>query len=254
MYGTTMFFINVIDRPVPDPRMCATGFLLPGLYDIAGGLSTTGALTRWFRDNLARGEMAAETSGGANAYASLAELAGSVPPGADGLICLPFFSGERTPINDPLARGMFVGLDLTHTRAHLYRAVLEGTAYGVRHNLEVMAAMGAAPKRLVAVGGGAKNRLWLQIVSDAGDVPQVIPERTIGAAYGDAFLAGLGSGIIPGLDALERDWISIAEVLEPQPEMTAAYQPYIDLSRALYERTKEQMHALAELGQRSRRP
>ena len=113
--------------------------------------------------------------------------------------------------------------------------------------------MGAAPKRLVAVGGGAKNRLWLQIVSDVGNVPQVIPERTIGAAYGDAFLAGLGSGIIPSLGALERDWVSIAEILEPRPEMSAAYLPYIDLSRTLYERTKDQMHALAELGQRSRR-
>lgn len=252
MYGTTMFFINVTDRPVPDPRMWGTGFLLPGLFDIAGGLSTTGALTRWFRDNLAPLEMAAEASGGPNAYASLAMLAESISPGSDGLICLPFFSGERTPINDPLARGMFVGLDLTHTRAHLYRSVLEGTAYGVRHNLEVMAAMGAAPNRLVAVGGGAKNRLWLQIVSDVGNVPQVIPERTIGAAYGDAFLAGLGSGIVPSLDALESDWVSIAEILEPRPEMTDAYQPYIDLSRTLYERTKDQMHSLADLGQRSR--
>jgi xylulokinase len=252
MYGTTMFFINVTDRPVPDPRMWATGYLLPGLFDIAGGLSTTGALTRWFRDNLAPIEMATEASGGANAYAGLAALAESIPPGSDGLVCLPFFSGERTPINDPLARGMFAGLDLTHTRAHLYRSVLEGTAYGVRHNLEVMAAMGAAPKRLVAVGGGAKNRLWLQIVSDVGNVPQVIPDRTIGAAYGDAFLAGLGSGIISNLDALERDWVSIAEVLEPRPEITAAYQPYIELSRTLYEQTKEQMHTLAHLGQQSR--
>ncbi len=254
MYGTTMFFINVTDRPVPDPRMWATGFLLPGLFDIAGGLSTTGALTRWFRDNLAPLEMATQAAGGANAYASLAAQAESISPGSDGLVCLPFFSGERTPINDPLARGMFAGLDLTHTRAHLYRSVLEGTAFGVRHNLEVMAAMGAAPKRLVAVGGGAKNRLWLQIVSDAGNVPQVIPERTIGAAYGDAFLAGLGSGIIPNLDALERDWVSIAEILEPRPEITAAYLPYIEISRALYEQTKDQMHTLAHLGQRPRSP
>ena len=254
MYGTTMFFINVTDRPVPDPRMWATGFLLPGLFNIAGGLSTTGALTRWFRDNLAPVEMATEATGGPNAYVSLATLAESIPPGSDGLVCLPFFSGERTPINDPLARGMFAGLDLTHTRAHLYRSILEGTAIGVRHNLEVMAAMGAAPERLVAVGGGAKNRLWLQIVSDVCDVPQVIPERTIGAAYGDAFLAGLGSGIVSNLDALERDWVSIAEILEPQPDITAMYLPYVEISRALYQQTKDQMHALAELRQRSRRP
>jgi len=230
--------------------MWATGFVLPGLYDIAGGLSTTGALTRWFRDNLAPEEVAAEAAGGANAYASLAEMAAAIPPGSDGLICLPFFSGERTPINDPLARGVFAGLDLTHTRAHLYRAVLEGTAYGVRQNLDVMAEMGAAPRRLVAVGGGAKNRLWLQIVSDVGKVPQIVPERTIGAAYGDAFLAGLGSGIVPDLAALTRDWVQVAEVVEPRPAMTAAYEPYVAVYRDLYENAKQQLHALAHLGRR----
>ena len=251
MYGTTMFFINITDRPVPDPRMWATGFLLPGLYDIAGGLSTTGALTRWFRDNLASEEIAVERAGGPNAYASLAELASGIAPGSDGLVCLPFFSGERTPINDPHARGVFAGLDLTHTRAHLYRSVLEGTAYGVRHNLEVMAAMGAPPRRLVAVGGGAKNRLWLQIVSDVGNIPQVIPERTIGAAYGDAFLAGLATGIVPTIDALGKDWVTIAEILHPRPAVAAAYEPYVSIYRSLYEQSKDQLHALAELGRRS---
>jgi len=252
MYGTTMFFINVTDRPVPDPRMWATGFLLPGLYDIAGGLSTTGALTRWFRDNLAPDARAAEDAGGPNAYTSLAALAADVAPGSDGLVCLPFFSGERNPINDPDARGVVAGLDVTHTRGHLYRAVLEGTAYGVRHNLEVMATMGAAPRRLVAVGGGAKNRLWIQIVSDVGGIPQTIPERTIGAAFGDAFLAGLATGIVPNLEALSRDWVTVSEILHPRPEITAAYEPYVAVYRSLYEGSKAQLHALADLGRRSR--
>lgn len=247
MYGTTMFFINVTDRPVPDPRMWATGYLLPGLYDIAGGLSTTGALTRWFRDNLGQPELAEEREGGPNAYAALADLAASVPPGSAGLVCLPFFSGERTPINDPLARGMYAGLDLTHTRAHLYRATLEGTAYGVRHNLEAMAEMGASPKRLVAVGGGAKNRLWLQIVSDVGNVPQVIPKRTIGASLGDAFLAGVATGIVSGLDALERDWVQIAEILEPDPARHQQYGEYYAVYRGLYEGARDQLHELARL-------
>ena len=192
MYGTTMFFIHVTGDPVPDPRMWATAFALPGRYSIDGGMSTTGALTRWFRDNLAGEEMAAEAAGGPNAYAALAEAAGRIPPGAEGVICLPYFAGERTPINDPDARGVYAGLTLSHTKAHLYRASLEGTAYGVRHNLETMSAMGAPPRRLVAVGGGAKNPLWLQIVSDVSGLPQDVPERTIGASYGDAFMAGLG--------------------------------------------------------------
>ncbi|MDF3018607.1 MAG: carbohydrate kinase, partial [Thermomicrobiales bacterium] len=208
MYGTTMFFIHVTGDPVPDPRMWATAFALPGRYSVDGGMSTTGALTRWFRDNLAGEEMATEAAGGSNAYAALAEAAGRIPPGAEGVICLPYFAGERTPINDPDARGVYAGLTLSHTKAHLYRASLEGTAYGVRHNLETMSAMGAPPRRLVAVGGGAKNPLWLQIVSDVSGLPQDVPERTIGASYGDAFMAGLATGIVSGPDALERDCVS----------------------------------------------
>jgi xylulokinase len=248
MYGTTMFFIHVTGEPVPDPRMWSTAFALPGRYSIDGGMSTTGALTRWFRDNLAGEEMAAEAAGGPNAYAVLARSAEAITPGADGLICLPYFAGERTPINDPDARGVFAGLTLSHTKAHLYRASLEATAYGVRHNLETMAAMGAPPRRLVAVGGGAKNPLWLQIVSDVAGIPQDVPERTIGASYGDAFLAGLATGIVPGLDALQREWVKLALRLQPDPEVRATYDAYYDIYRRLYESAKPELHALAKLG------
>jgi xylulokinase len=249
MYGTTMFFILVTDRPVPDPRMWATGYVLPGTYDVAGGMATTGALTRWFRDELGGVELAAEAGGGPNAYTALADLAAKVPAGADGLVCLPYFAGERTPINDPDARGVFAGLTLSHTRGHLYRAVLEGTAYGVRHNLETLREMGAVPKRLVAVGGGAQNRLWLQIVSDVAGMAQTVPERTIGAAYGDAFLAGLATGIIPNLDALTTDWVSVTAEIEPRPAKQATYEPYYRVYRDLYEHAKPAMHVLARLGQ-----
>jgi xylulokinase len=249
MYGTTMFFILVTDRPVPDPRMWTTAFCFPGLYDVAAGMATSGALTRWFRDQFGTNELAEEAAGGPNAYAALADLAARVPVGAGGVVCLPYFSGERTPINDPMARGLFAGLTLSHTRAHLYRAVLEGTAFGVRHNLEAMRGMGAQPRRLVAVGGGAKNRLWLQIVSDVSGLAQDVPERTIGASYGDAFLAGLATGIVPDRSALHRDWVTIVTRLEPDPVRHAAYEPYYGIYRRLYERAKEELHELARLGQ-----
>jgi xylulokinase len=248
MYGTTMFFIHVTGEPVPDPRMWATAFCLPGRYSIDGGMSTTGALTRWFRDTFAAEEMAVEASGGPNAYETLASTAAGVSPGANGLICLPYFAGERTPINDPDARGVYAGLTLSHTRAHLYRASLEGTAYGVRHNLETMAAMGAPPRRLVAVGGGAKNPLWLQIVSDVCGLPQDVPERTIGAAYGDAFLAGLATDIVPGLEELEQDWVKLALKLQPNVDLRPLYDAYYEVYRGLYEAAKKELHTLAALG------
>ena len=172
-----------------------------------------------------------------------------MPAGSGGVVCLPYFSGERTPINDPLARGVFAGLTISHTRAHLYRAVLEGTAFGVRHNLEAIREMGAEPRRLVAVGGGAKNRLWLQIVSDAGGLAQDVPERTIGASYGDAFLAGIATGIVSDRSALQRDWVKIEMRLEPDPARHEAYAPYYGIYHRLYEKTKDELHELARLGQ-----
>jgi xylulokinase len=248
MYGTTMFFIHVTAQPVPDPRMWATAFCLPGRYSVDGGMSTTGALTRWFRDTLGREEMAAEAAGGPNAYAALADAAAAIRPGADGLICLPYFAGERTPLNDPDARGVYAGLTLSHTKGHLYRASLEATAYGVRHNLETMSAMGAPPQRLVAVGGGAKNPLWLQIVSDVCGLAQDVPERTIGASYGDAFMAGLATGMVTGPEALPRDWVRLALRLQPNIDLRPVYDAYYDVYRGLYESAKDQLHALARLG------
>ncbi|MDQ3541972.1 MAG: FGGY-family carbohydrate kinase, partial [Chloroflexota bacterium] len=198
-------------------------------------------------DEFGAAEVAAEAEGGPNAYAALASLAEEIPAGSDGLICLPYFAGERTPINDPDARGVFAGLTLSHTRGHLYRALLEGTAFGVRHNLETLREIGATPKRIVAVGGGAENRLWLQIVSDVAGVSQVVPARTIGAAYGDAFLAGLATGIIPDLDALSRDWVQVEEVIEPRPTEHAHYDAYYQVYRDLYEHARDDLHALSRL-------
>ena len=127
------------------------------------GMATSGALTRWFRDHLAKELIQLEQATGANSYAALAEEAGCTPPGADGLVVLPYFSGERTPINDPQAKGVIFGLTLAHTRGHLYRAILEGVGYGINHHFEVLTEIGAAPRVAVAVGGGTKNPLWRKL-------------------------------------------------------------------------------------------
>ena len=107
--------------------------------------------------------------------------------------------------------------------------------------------MGSTPKRLVAVGGGARNRTWLQIVSDATGVPQDVPERTTGAAYGDAFLAGLATGLVPDLSALSGQWVRIGETLEPDPATRPLYDQLYGVYRDLYENTRDQLHALARL-------
>jgi xylulokinase len=112
-----------------------------------------------------------------------------VPPSSDGLVVLPYFAGERTPLQDARARGLISGLTLSHGRGHLYRAMLEATACGVRHIFEAMGEAGGGGERLVAVGSGTKGGLWTQIVSDVTGRPQDLPEQTIGASYGDAHRA-----------------------------------------------------------------
>jgi len=247
MYGTTLFFILVQEALVPNPKMWVTAYALPGTYALAGGMSTTGAITRWARDNLARDLLERELAGGERAYAALSREAESSPPGAKGLLLLPYFQGERTPIHDSEARGVLAGLTLSHTRGDIYRAIMEGTAYGVRHNVETMRQTGAQPGRLVAVGGGTKSPLWLQVVSDVTGLPQEVPELTIGASYGDAFLAGLATGVVPGIDSLRSQWVRGGRVVVPNPELASLYSEGYELYLQLYERTRDIVHALGKI-------
>ena len=246
MYGSTLFFIQIVGNLPRSSVLWPAVFLEPGTYALAAGMATTGSLTSWFRDQFGTAEKALEEGGGPNAYSTLAHLASQVPAGSDGLLVLPFFSGARTPINDSLARGTIAGLTLSHTRGHVYRAILEGIAYGVRHNLEAMVENGTPPRRLVAIGGGTKNPLWLQIVSDVTGQTQSVSSSP-GASYGNAFLAGVGVKAHPGVAAI-RSWLSEPDVVVPDPAMHAFYDRHYSLYRALYESTRQVTHALALMG------
>lgn len=236
MYGSTTFFILVLDEPVPDPRTWTTAGAFKGQYALAAGMATTGSLTRWFRDEFAKDLPEEE------AYSTLFARANRIPAGSDGLIMLPYFSGERTPINDSKARGVIAGLTLSHTRDHIFRAMLESVAYGTRHNLETFREMGAPIKRVVAVGGGTKSDTWVQIVSNVAGVPQVVPRQTIGASYGDAFLAGLASGKLQRSDLAA--WVSEARMTRPDAQMRSQYDEAFINFKELYLATRRVVHKL----------
>jgi xylulokinase len=231
-YGTTMFFVDVAPAARPHPSLWLTAGVTPGSRTIAAGMATSGALTAWLR----------ELAGG-RPFAQLVSEAAATPPGANGLVVLPYFAGERTPLFDPRARGAVLGLTLSHGRGHLYRAMLEATAFGVRHNLEAIELADGGPRRLVAVGGGTKGGLWTQIVSDVTGRPQDVPELTIGASYGDAQLAGAAAELV----ALDARWNPIAETVAPRPELESTYHELYAVYRELYPATRELAHGLAEL-------
>jgi xylulokinase len=237
MYGSTTFFILVQHSPTPDPRVWTVGGAFAGQYNLAAGMSTTGSLTRWFTGELAR-DLPEE-----GAYNTLFEAADAVPAGANGVIMLPYFSGERTPLNDPHARGVMAGMSLSTTRDDLFRAALEGVGYGIRHNIETFRDLGADVKRIVAVGGGAKTQTWLQIVTDIADAVQEVPAQTIGASYGDAFLAGLAAGKLQRSDL--ASWVKPGRVIEPDASKRGIYDKNFELFKALYTQTKDIVHRLS---------
>ncbi|MEO0829363.1 MAG: FGGY-family carbohydrate kinase, partial [Pseudomonadota bacterium] len=229
MYGSTIFIILRAQAQVSDPRIWYAPWLFPGEHASMAGLATSGTLTHWFRDQIAR-DLPPD-----DAFPLLAEEAAASPPGANGLLMLPYFSGERTPIHDMNAKGTFFGLNLTHTRGDMYRALIEGIAHGTRHVTDTFAELGQSPSRLLAVGGGTKNALWLQATSDITGIDQIVCEKTTGASYGDAFLAALAVGLVERAD--------IARWNPPQQTITArsnaTYDTAHTLFRRLYEQTKD---------------
>ncbi len=234
MYGSTVFIIALAPARTRDARLWYAPWFYPGQHATMAGLATSGTLTHWFRDTFARDLPPND------AFATLTAEAAATPPGARGLLCLPYFSGERTPIYDPAARGAFFGLDLTHGRGEMFRVVLEGIASATAHVTETYAAAGAAPQRVLAVGGGTKNAVWLQATSDLTGLPQIVSATTSGAAYGDAFLAAVAIGAAQPSDIAR--WNPAAATITPQHH--AAYARQYPLFKALYAKTREIMHAL----------
>jgi xylulokinase len=229
MYGTTMFMVNTVAEPLTHPALWGTVGALPDTRNLAAGMATSGAITSWLRELFGRPD-----------YVELLRLADESGPGARGLLCLPYFAGERTPIADPDARGIFAGLTLSHTRGDLYRAALESTALGVRHNIETFRAAGGQIDRVVAVGGGTQGDLWTQIVSDVCGVEQVIPTQTIGASYGAAYLAAASV-----LDVSISDWNPTARICRPNPGTRDNYDELYELYLACYPATCDITHTLA---------
>jgi xylulokinase len=235
MYGSTVFTIMLSKNRVEDARLWYAPWLFRGEHASMAGLATSGTLTHWFRDQTAR------ELDHADAFRQLAEEAEASPPGAGGLVVLPYFSGERTPIHDPSAKGVIFGLNLTHKRGDIYRALLEGIACGTNHIIETYREIGHLPRRLLAVGGGTKNKVWSQATSDISGLTQTVRRKTLGACYGDAFLAALAVGDVRKGDI--SAWNPTARTVRPNIKNRAVYERQYRIFKALYTQTKDLMAA-----------
>ncbi len=208
----------------PDGRLHAFCHAVPGQWHFMGVMLSAAGSLQWYRDTLAPGED----------FGALTDEAGQAPPGCEGLLFLPYLTGERTPHPDPLARGAFVGLTARHTRAHLTRAVLEGVAFGLRDSFELIKASPAGLIHEVRVsGGGARSLLWRQIMADVLGVPLVVAEAIEGAAYGAALLAGVGGGVWPDVQTAAAAAVKTGARVEPGAD-AGAYEATYQLYRDLY--------------------
>jgi len=247
IYGTTgIIVINTDQCPVMKNLWILPHPITKNEYVVAGGTVATGALTKWYRNNFGAVEEIMQERIGINAYDLLLKQAENISVGSNGLIVLPYFSGERTPINDPLARGLILGLTVYHNRAHIYRALLEGTAYSFQHHLDIFKQNNFPVSRVIACGGGTKGNLWPQIVSDVIGYDQFIPNSSLGAEIGSAYIAAIAIGLVTDLNSIKK-FIKKKNPkrIKSDPEKHKIYREYYQLYRSIYNNIKEDMHKLA---------
>ena len=222
-------------NPDPSGRLHAFCHAVPGAYHLMGVTLSAGGSLSWWR----------ETLGGD--YDELVEAASGVSPGSEGLIFLPYLSGERTPHLDPKARGAFFGLTARHGVEHMTRAVMEGVVFSLRDSLEIMRGLGVPVEDVRATGGGARSALWRQLQADIYDTPI---RRTIadeGPAYGAALLAGVASGTYADVDEASSVVGMRGETTEPDTEVSKIYEEYYEVYRSLYPATSSAMSRLTDL-------
>ncbi|MBU6349308.1 MAG: xylulose kinase [Chloroflexi bacterium] len=220
-----------------------TDAVLPGQHTVEGGQVSTGSVVKWFRDNFCGKEAALAAERGVDTYTVLNELAAHVPVGADGLIVLEYWQGNRTPYVDPEARGIMRGFSLRHTTGHVFRAILEGICYGTEHILRTFRANGFAVEEMVAAGGPTRSRLWMQMHADVSNVPITLTEVADAPALGSAILAAVGAGLYPDLSSAAGQMVRVRERIEPDPEAHAAYRFYVDQYIATYGRVQDLIQA-----------
>lgn len=237
--GTSGVVFATTNAPVyePEGRLHAFCHAVPGRWHLMGVMLSAAGSLRWYRDTLAPGV----------SYDDLLAPAAAIPPGSEGLLYLPYLTGERTPHPDPLARGAFVGLTVRHTQPHLTRAVLEGVALGLRDSFELMKGVGLSAIRQVRVsGGGARSPLWRQILADVLNTELATINTTEGAAYGAALLAGVGAGTWPDVDRACAAAISVTGTTTPDPLAAGHYARAYTHYRSLYPALKPIFHAIGE--------
>ncbi len=247
--GTSGVVFAFSDAPTVDPKLRLHTFChaVRGKWHQMGVMLSAGGSLRWYRDTLAAPEKDVAAAMGVDPYELIAAEAAQAPAGCEGLIFLPYLTGERTPYPDPHARGVFFGLTLRSDRRYMARAVMEGVAYGLRDSFEILDEMQVPIRQVRASGGGSRSPLWRQIQADVTGRTHVTVNVDEGPAFGVALLAGVGTGVWSSVEEACRETIRVKAQCAPDPGDAAVYASYYPVYRKLYAGLKD---AFAEVGQR----
>jgi xylulokinase len=234
--GTSGVVFAHLHAPLMDPQLRTNSFChaVPGAWHVMGVMLSAGGSLRWYRDALCAEERTIAAETGRDPYEFITEAAGQAPLGAEGLLFLPYLTGERTPYPDPDARGVFFGLHLRHDKRHLARAIMEGVSFGLRDSFQIIEDMGCGIQQVRASGGGARSALWRQMQADVTGRPHCVINVDEGPAFGVALLAGVGTGVWGSVPEACRATILVVDEKQACPAAHEAYGPYYALYQKLY--------------------
>ena len=230
-----------MDEYVADPRLILSTHVAPDKYLLQGGTVGGGGVMRWLHEQFGEHEREVAARTGQNSFDLLTQLASTVPAGSDGLVFLPYMAGERSPIWDPHAKGVYYGIDYRKKRAHFIRAALEGAVFSVRHNLEVAYAAGAKVAVLNAMGGSANSEFWTQMKADITGKDIVVPYADEATTLGAAILAGVGVGVYGDFRQARKKTLTIRRRHTASDRDKAVYDAAYDTYLQLYENLKDMM-------------
>jgi xylulokinase len=250
--GTSGVVFASTDSPKLDEKGRVHTFChaVPSTWHVMGVMLSAGGSFQWLRNVLGAQEVAEAKARGVDPYELLTANAAKAPVGSEGLIFLPYLSGERTPHADPYARGVFFGLSPRHDKAMITRAVMEGVTYGLRDSLELIRAMGVEIRQIRASGGGARSALWRRMQADVFESPVVTIDKDEGPAFGVALLAAVGTGAYGSVREACEATISVVSEVEPEPAASAVYNEYYPVYRQLYLDVKDRFKQTAGIVER----
>lgn len=227
-----------IDEYAADPRLILGYHVVPDQWLLQGGTVGGGGVMRWLEHEFGDYERLVAADKGKTSLHQYNEEAEQVNPGSDGLVFLPYMAGERSPIWDPNAKGVFYGLDFSKTKGHMIRSCMEGVAYSLKHNLDIAEKAGAHVKELLAVGGSANSALWMQIKSDITGKSLAVPFSDTATTLGSAILAGVGVGMYENFEDAVSQTVQITRRYEPDHTNDQVYEKNYETYLALYENLK----------------